>query len=833
MATEVTTTNANLATPFESLLSGLRRKIQTYVWIQGLSLGAAWLGLAFWITLGLDWLVEPPPVVRGLVLVAVAGILGWIIYRYILARAFVRMDDTSMAVLLERRYGSFRDSLLTTIELGGKPAHADPFNRDMLRHTRDEALRQTADVRLSDVFRSAALMRGIFAAVLMMASVGVFAGLAPDAFRVWVNRVLLLSQELWPRKTHMSIEGFTDRRVKVARGSDFKVLAHADRRFGYIVPETVLIRYRSDEGNPGRENMNQESAGPSSDRQPYSFEFKGVLSTITFDVVGGDDRLRDYKIEVVDNPTIAETTLHCVYPPYMNRGERDLRVAGLMQIPMGTQITIRAKSNKPLQEVKVERVDGQTVDILQSITSFTDQERRSFEVVLPALREDARLQFRLHDTDNIWGRDPVRLDLTPVPDDAPKVGLQLQGISSAITPQARLPVSGEVNDDYGLGRIWFEYQVDQTVPNSMSFLVQAPGKSTLKIERAKPEAFDLKELADAPELKASAVDAPLNKAAANNAGTKIAETKDTGSNDVSKPVPLVLKDGQRLTLLVKAADLSTLADQPNVGLGERYVLDVVTPDQLLAMLEARELQLRQRFETIIDEFSATRDFMAKLQIAGRAKPKSDAPRDDRGRVKGAEPGEDRSKLAPGAEPGDTTSPLSPGEGNEERAGESTAGNVAQSAAQARASVLLALERSVENFERSAYETRTVGQSFLDIREEMENNRIDTPALQNRLKDEIADPLLLIANQRMPVLQKRLVELQKIIDNTETAPAKLDEAVREATAILEDMRLILDKMIEMATINELVEKLRKVIEQQNELNKETKRQQLDKLRNLTD
>ena len=140
-----------VAPSIESLLSGLRRRIRSYVWIQGVALAVAWLGLAFWITLALDWSIEPPPLFRALVLVAVGAVLLWIVYHYILARVFVPLADKSMAVLLERRYRDFGESLITTVELAERPHHAAPFNRDMLTNTTAEALQHTRQVRLDEI----------------------------------------------------------------------------------------------------------------------------------------------------------------------------------------------------------------------------------------------------------------------------------------------------------------------------------------------------------------------------------------------------------------------------------------------------------------------------------------------------------------------------------------------------------------------------------------------------------------------------------------------------------------------------------------------------------
>ena len=144
---------------------------------------------------------------------------------------------------------------------------------------------------------------------------------------------------------------------------------------------------------------------------------------------------------------------------------------------------------------------------------------------------------------------------------------------------------------------------------------------------------------------------------------------------------------------------------------------------------------------------------------------------------------------------------------------------------------LAVERTLENTNRAAHETRTVGMAFREILDEMANNRIDTPALSGRLRDEIADPLVTLADKRLPVLAARLAELQKLVDDAARGTAKLNEAIHEADAILLEMQAILDKMIEMATYKELVEKLRKIIEEQEGLNKATKQRQVENLKKL--
>src|SRR5210317_1612022 len=92
-------------------LAGLRWRIRAYVVLEGLSVAVIWICLTFWAGLALDYLPvllgadEMPRAARATVLAVIAIVLGIILYRWILRRAFVRMADRSMAILLERRYG--------------------------------------------------------------------------------------------------------------------------------------------------------------------------------------------------------------------------------------------------------------------------------------------------------------------------------------------------------------------------------------------------------------------------------------------------------------------------------------------------------------------------------------------------------------------------------------------------------------------------------------------------------------------------------------------------------------------------------------------------------
>ena len=186
------------------------------------------------------------------------------------------------------------------------------------------------------------------------------------------------------------------------------------------------------------------------------------------------------------------------------------------------------------------------------------------------------LQFTLRDTDGFKARDPIFLTLLAVPDEPPEVKVRLVGTREpVVTPKGRLPVTGTITDDHGLGRAWWAYTVE---------------------ERAAP-AIPKKPSADSLAKPANPPKAPLRR----SGEVPLAELPKHLAEFVVKEADvkasqLSLATGQRLTLAVRAADLCTFGNGPNIGSGETWQLDVVSEDELVTRLEARELLVKQRFE---------------------------------------------------------------------------------------------------------------------------------------------------------------------------------------------------------------------------------------------
>ena len=138
-----------------------------YVWSEGLA--AAWhawgrvLGFA-----GVRLVDRAAGLVRQNAGVAAIGLV-YVLYRFIFRR-FGADRRPQLALLLERRFRDFDESLLTTVETGRAAGPRRVLRSQMLAHCRHAAIDRLAGVRVGDVFRRGPLVRSLSGAAAAIVS---------------------------------------------------------------------------------------------------------------------------------------------------------------------------------------------------------------------------------------------------------------------------------------------------------------------------------------------------------------------------------------------------------------------------------------------------------------------------------------------------------------------------------------------------------------------------------------------------------------------------------------------------------------------------------------
>lgn len=623
-------------TRLRGLLGSLRRRTRLWVWVESLALVCLAGTAIFWATLATDWLVEPPS--RWRMTVAAAALVGlaWLLATKLVGRLATPLSDTALATLVERAHPEFRDSLSTAIELADQSR--DDVDPGLLARTVAEAAALVGQVDRPRLFRRRWLVGLSLAGLLGAATIAGLALSRPALADLWVRRHLFFRDDPWPRQVALTAEGFVDGRRIVARGSDVDVIvkAAADR----VVPEVIDLRSRA--GGGWRTDRMGTRGGVVDGTQAFGHVLKAVTENLALEIRGGDARVRGLELVVVDAPGLERLEIGYTLPEYLGGGRRQAPASRIVQVPAGSAVEITCTATKPLSAAEIVAVGDGGEDVLATLPEGSGGPTVS-AAVGPA-SGDRTIAVRFTDTDGLVNREPISFVLSAVPDAPPQVTLRMPGISTAVTPAAVLPFVGTIADDHG---------------------IDAAG---VRLTRA-----------DGAEVVL-----PIARVAA---GTAVVDLPP----DAPERVPLQalgLAPGGGLTVAVTATDGCRLEGGPNVGTSDTWSLEVVTPEALLAMLEAREVILRRRFESSVADLAQARD---------RLVAPADAPAGE------SEP--DRDDIA----------------------------------------------RMAEAAARAAGETAEIATAFRLIRAELENNALLSAELDNRLVAQIADPLARIAADELPAL----------------------------------------------------------------------------------
>lgn len=823
----MTPTDPALPNQLAALLNGLRKKIRSYVLLEGICLTVLVLGVLFWCSLAIDWgyfriqRAELPIWTRFLIEVAALSLAAGVGLIWGLARAARTLQQRALALVLERRFPELNDRLITAVELAHKTGGMSPLSQAMLARTVEELEQVTERLDLNQVFDRQPLFRAGISASVAVISVAIFAVSFGDTFGLWFRRNVLLANEAWRRETALRVSAIAqpgDREVefvrgvyKHPRGSDLVLRAAVVS--GFKAPPQVEARYRfADSGQRNRAYFARHG------REEFQLALSGVTSSLEFRLFAGDAERIPYYVEVVDPPKIDALRLDCLFPEYTGLNTLDeetgkrIRTPRPVQgtriaVPSGTDFLLQAESNKPLRDVRIqtEHYDVELTAEAVRLTRFDDSGNKSgvateINVDSPWLAADKRhfhvpfligrpsLAKPANDQPEATRTSASVLPL-PLEEEA-VLKITLHDADDITSQEPQRVIIASITDEAPVvetqlrgigssitrkaviplqGRITDDYGV---VSANYEYRVDEEPSSHLKPLKIVPPGTPPSGIAQLREVKL--------------------ETSATQPTVKFEVLPLELKLGQKLTVALQAHDGDTLTG-PHISTSERYTFQIIGDEELLSLLYARELNLRLRFEQILTEIKRSQSELITSQP----------------RLK---------------------------EWEELRQNPSPTGDASQFAdqiAQLLSTVQTASERGLYGIRKNHNETQAIEQSLGDIREEMVNNGVATPASLERIDDKLLKPLQQINTQDFPELDQALGLLKLAVDKQANISPQLAPVFPLLERLIRRMEAVLVEMRRLETYKELLEKLKAIKTLQEELKRRTeaenKRGLLDKLK----
>ena len=772
-----------------NVLGQVKRRIRALVVLEGLAVALIWLVVMFWLSLALDYLPvrfgldELSRTTRIVLLVVTGAAMAWLIWHFILQRVSASLKDTSIALLIERKYPEFNESLLTTVDRASRsPKQADErVDTALLDQITDQANSICKNVSTGKVLNHRHVFRTLQVAGLGLLTVGLFAFFSPEAMKTAVSRLCFLDQQKWPRQNHIELVGMkvefqnpvegieefnallpptqpedalptgTRGIFHVAKGSALNLSVRAKTEDAPTdenhpspkkTPASCVMRFHTASGNWGSQTLNRigNASGGWQTFRLRGTPLGSISEDITFYLQGGDHRIGPYEIRAIDEPLVESAELECVFPNYMVDEEsgswtaRSLPVSGRMPMPIGTKVDVVAASNRKLSKVYA---------LEQNSGDMTCAQITSAGFTLPIDKMDSNRDFAFYmvDQNGVVSERPHRITLDSVEDQPPTVEGLLTGIGSAITPNAVIPLKGTITDDYDVNSVWIE--------------IDTPVSDTI--------------LQDVPQGKGGSVETSFDfrQYAQDNSGFALPD------------------QNAEVMVVLKASDKMNLGTGANVGLGDEHTLEVVSSSELLKLMEQLEVGQRKRLEQIFNEVSDVREYLVRTK-------KKNGDVDANGLI--LEPGETSSAASNAVDPSDDLRTLF-------------------------------AQRAILQIDKSSKEIAGVANAFDDIRMQLINNRVDSEDRKIRLAKQIVAPLRSIVEGILKELRQSVTKLdQSLIKKTDGNEASrlTGQAIRQTDQALADIDEILSILVKYETQNELLDIVRRMIDEQETLLDEVKK-----------
>jgi hypothetical protein len=808
--------SSSLNPKLAGLLESLRIRIRRYVVLDSVLAIAAVALLAFWIGLALDYLpvrlggTEMPSAARAIYLLAALAIIVYLVFKFLLGRLARPLPDDSLALLVERHYPSLGGRLVTAVQLMRSGRQGDAHDIGMLDQVHQQAIDQIDQVDPAKVFRQEPLIHKASVVIPLALMALVFIATSPSGFARAASRLTLLSDEPWPRKADLKMIGIElpslaigDEQeptieliefdqsgvVRLPRGSSstLRIAARADDVAE--VPNTCTVYFSTDSGLRGQANM-RRIGRVRDDYQSFVLDGPPLTSldeSMGFSVHGLDDRLSDFRIEAVEPPAIVQSDIEVRYPDYL-RVEAGLTETSIdaaetpidadqidrkdeyqsgLRVREGSRVTMVARSGSPLGGIDVYISQGGGPMSKQS--AIVEPNLLTARIRIDNFLEATSIQLVPRDPDGISAQAPYRYFLGIVRDEPPALKVRLQGIGSAVTARARIPLVIEAQDDYGLA--------DMTVTTSIE-----------SGDELKPQA----DQAAKTTAELSIVDRPnLDR---EGDGQWVVDLRDLSQ---SNRLPMAAS-GSTLMLVTEAKDRYDL-DGGHVTRGELFRLNVVSDDQLLALLERQELGLRSRLEQTITETVTLRDTLDSLRREIESTKESSS-----------------AKTSPPEDATDVDETLT-----------------SDATEMDRKLQVLRLRTQQSNLQATKTNDELSGivASLGDLFDEMVNNRVDTVDRQTRLRDQVRKPLADVIAGSLAKLRAEVSQIETELANPEAATQTAAMAVQSAEKTLIELNAVLEKMLDLETYNEVLDLFRGLIEDQDSLLEDTKSEQKKKVLDL--
>jgi len=413
-------------------------------------------GLAMAVVTGCVWLVGEtltdfftnlPWLLRLVFLLAGIGGTGTVIWWFALRPWRRRLDDDTVALMVERALPAFRSRFISAVQLaktiGGSASPA--LVKALIAET--TAMAATMDFRpVVDTSRLKRWWKFAGLALLIAAVLALIGGIRTPPL---VRRAVLFRDAV-PRKTLI-----LDLKAPsvLAIGDDWTVTARA----GGIVPSQGRLIIKTASGRRQAYELPPDGAVPAFGRTLHSVQesFSAVIAL-------GDAETDSISVRVKPRPSVAGVECRQIFPAY-TRLPVQRRALGDLKILAGSKLDLKVKANATVKSGEIRLVGAEHDKVVKSVPLVPDGKigvQLTGVIEIPS-QGVSGMTLNLVDEDGVESRSPAVYPLEIIQDQPPTVRIVFpERREELLTRDATLLLAFEAKDDFGVARVRLHYAVD-------------------------------------------------------------------------------------------------------------------------------------------------------------------------------------------------------------------------------------------------------------------------------------------------------------------------------------------------------------------------------------
>jgi len=339
------------------------------------------------------------------------------------------------ARLIEQQYPEYKNTLISYVELAEKK-RPSWLRRSIARRFKQER----RPPNLDQAIRYRDFMLAAYGMAAMIVIFSVYCILSDKSVSRALARVLQPWRELAP-PTLTVVTNVEPGDAKVPAGSVLEVTARIDGLF----PPAIFLEWTGADGLSFSERMERVGDDP----RRWRGRLRDVSDRLTYHVLAGDGRSRDFLVETFPPLALEDVTVRCKFPAYTRLEPVLLRERELSAV-VGSKLFVECRFNNPLK--KAEGLFGRSalpVRMNETTVTFESKLTRTADYFVSCIDvNDQQLVPKVLHVEAQKDRKPVLRvrNLPPV-------------IEVPSWPET-LAIDFEVSDDFGVARSRVEYRVD-------------------------------------------------------------------------------------------------------------------------------------------------------------------------------------------------------------------------------------------------------------------------------------------------------------------------------------------------------------------------------------